>query len=127
MVEGALFPATRAMTALTFLAVASLVPIVGFMAGNTSRPEILFVQVPGMTAIALDLDVPANKGESRLFIVIERNVFPFLRSMAGLAFFSVLPAVHIVQSVAVRALRWRGFVALAGVTALAADLFMGVF
>jgi hypothetical protein len=127
MVEGTLRPATRGMAALAFFAVASLVPIVGFVADKTSRPEILFVEMPGMATIALDLDVSADKSKSCLLIVIERNFFPFLRSMAGLAFFAVLPAVYIVQPVAAHALGRRGFVALAGVTALAADLLMGVF
>lgn len=126
MVERTPFPATRRMAALTFLAVASLVPIVGFVAGKTSRPEILFVEVSGMASNASDLDVPADKGKSGLRIVIERGFFPFLRSMAGLAFGAVLATMCVVQPVAVRALRRRGFVALVGVAALAADLLMGV-
>ena len=48
------------------------------------------------------------------------------RALQGLAFLTVLPTVYIVQPVAVRALRWRGFVALVGVTALAAHLLVGV-
>ncbi len=127
MVEGTLFPATRRVAFLAFLPVASLVLIVGLVAGETSRPEILLVEVPGVATIALDLDVSSNKSKSSLLIVIERNFLPFLRRVAGLAFFAVLPCVYIVQPVAARALRWRGLVALVGVTALAAHLFMAVF
>ena len=126
MVEGTLFPATRRMAALAFLPVASLVPIVGFVAGKTSRPELLFVEVPGMATSALDRDVSADKSKIGLRIVIERKFLPFRRRMAGLTFLTVLPTVYIVQPVAVRALRWRGFVALVGVTALAAHLLVGV-
>ena len=127
MVEGNFFPATRRMATLTFLPVPSLVLIVRFVAGKTNRPEILFVEVPSMATNALDPDMTANKSKCSLRIVIERNFFPLLWRMADLAFFAVLPAVYVVQSVAVRALRWCGFVALVGVTALAAHLLVGVF
>lgn len=83
--------------------------------------------MPGVASDALDLDVAANERKFGFRIVIEKYFFPFLWGMTGLAFLAVLPRVYIVQPVAVRALRWRGFVALAGVTALAADLFVGVF
>ncbi len=127
MVEEHPLPTTRRMATLTFLTVASLMLIVGFMAGKTSRSEILFVEVPGVATNALDLIVPANKREISLRIVIERNFLPFLRNMAGLAFIAVLPSLYIVQPEAARALRWSGQVEHVGMTAHPAHQNQGVY
>lgn len=119
VVEGNPFPVAWRMAALALRSVAALVPIVGLVAGDTSRSEILFVKRPGMASGARDLDVPADKRELGLGVVIEGDVLPFPWGMAGLAFLAVSPAMYVVQPVAVDALCRRRLVARVGMTALA--------
>ncbi len=124
MVEGTLCPVTRCMAAFAFLSVAPLMLVVSLVALKASLPEVLLVEVSGVATNALGLFVPTNKSKSGLRVMIEGDLFPSLRRMAGLTLLAITPAMAVIQPVTVRAFVRGAFVALIGVTAFTAHLLV---
>ena len=120
-------PAFFVVTGLASLSKLAFVRIVGFVASDARRPELIFVKIALMTAVALDWLVRASKRKLGIFIVVESNCFPFACRMAGGALFSKTPLMHVVNFMAINAQSRQVFIALANVTDCALHVAVSAF
>lgn len=127
MIETRLGPAFRAMTAVTFLAVSTMVRVVTTVTTEAVRFELFVCQRAGMTEVACDRFMPPLKWKLCLFIVVKAGFVPTLLGMAIGAFCSMPAAMHVVQGMAGVAVRRRIFVALVRMAGAADNLPMSTF
>lgn len=72
-----------------------------------------------MAGIATDLRVPTDQWIIGFLIMVEPGLFPVLRTMAGMAFIAIAPAMRIIQGMTCKTLAGSILMTIIRMTALA--------
>ena len=113
VIEAGLVPAVVAVAIIALSTIAAAVHVIAAVtvyaacAGNTFHAG-----ARGVTALAVQRAVGAEKLEPGIPVVIEANLAPLFFGVAQLAVLAALPLVCVVETVAGSALCWRGFISL---------------
>ena len=105
-------PAGLAVTLLAAISKLALVLVVLLVTGHAGRCQLVAIEIPGVTEIALDLRV---RGSQRIFrlVMIEMNRFPLVLVVAAFALGAVASGVNVLNLVAIHTQGADALVALA--------------
>ena len=122
MIEGRLLPIRSRVATLALRAIPAFVNVVLLMATDARHRHLTGGAAAGMTSVAGDRCVAAQKWEVRLLAVVERHGRPFDRRMTALAARAVGTVVFVVELVTRKAIGRRFCVAFVGMAAFARRL-----
>lgn len=125
MIEQNLFPFLIGMAAFTLGTKTAFVFVVRFMAGITIHFQLIFVQVPLVTAGAFSVAMLAGQRKFGFFAMIKKDFFPSALDMAAFAFRAKTAFMLVILLVAGRTIRLQFFlVQIAFVTSCAFHIDM---
>ena len=127
VIEATLGPGLFGMTTFAAFAIASMMGVVGTVAGNTRRREFLGTQRLGVASFAGQLAMAAAQGKIGVLGVVKTRLVPLLFVVAIRALRTIAAAMHIVQRMTRIAVCGCFFITLVGMAGAANDLAMRTF